>query len=1026
MLLGMLLTVCLFDQAGTAHAYGINECAASRYGSNLGCTAQDVSITGIAVAPGSPTSCVGGTTYTVDLDITVNFAVPDRWDIGIFLSRDGNDPQTLPASGGAASCSVGILPTTSPFLNLDSDGGTDTCGDGNGSINGGTGSGVVRLSAVPVACQAAPLSNGNLFIPFVVTWDNQKTPPGLTCDSIEDPLPNTTSKCNAPDSSVATEVHYGTVAAVVLPSIGKTDGIATITAGDSTTYSVVITNTTGATLGNAIFQDLAVANLTVDSLNCSATGGASCPASYSIANMQGGGIILPDMPADTSVIFTIGATVNPAAPAGTLTNTATVTVRGETNSASDTNNVLAKFGVAKAFAPASINVGNASLMSITLQNTNLAPATNLAFTDTYPTNLVNTGIPGVTNTCGGTVTAMADGNSLALSGGTLAAGATCSITINVTSSVVGAYNNSTGTVSSDQYTGGPASAYLAVEASSLATSTKSWLDLNGGEADSGDTIRYTITIRETAGVAASGVSISDPVPTTLGGLTLVSCPAGAACGVAGQTLTATNIAIPANGSVAVVFDAAIQTGTLAGTAINNCASVSNPTGIGASPCASTITVSPSAVARSGNKPLYLYDSASTPAYKLSRTRPAGTAAVTIASGASRLWALSPTLAMPVTISPSVTPLAIIPVNLYLASSVANSNRTVQVTVACSGGGPTYSQTKIFDGTALNNPYLPTTPTLVSFNNLTLSADHTCAAGQSWNLTVNNGAGSILVYPASAGNNSYLSLPSLNVIDVNSITAYNAPHPAVTTPAGGNFSPGETVYLRAGVSDPFGSYDINSAVIDITDPNGVTTSGIMTVPTGGDSGLATKTFEYAHTLPSGAVDGNWTVNVTAREGSEGTVSDDLSGVFSIYNPPGNVTLVKMKHNVGPTGYDIPGETVRYSLIVTNFDSRAIDSGSLELVDPIPANTALVAIDPVVTISNAPATTGLTLNYLGLTSATDQVEFSTDGSNFNYQPSNIVNGTDPNVTHIRFRPTGGMNGASGGNNPSFTTTFKVMIK
>jgi hypothetical protein len=224
-----------FDITTPSGTYGANECAASRYGSDLVCTAGDVSITGIAIVPGSPTKCVGGSTYTVDLDLTVNFATPDRWDIGVFLSEDGNDPQLLAGSGGSSSCSVGILPTTSPFLDLDSNGGIDTCGDGNGAINGDTGSGILRMNSVPVACKATDLSNGNLFIPFVVSWDNQSTPPGSACTSIANPVPNTKSKCNAPDGTVAAEVQYGTIQTIVLPEISKDDGISTITAGDSST-----------------------------------------------------------------------------------------------------------------------------------------------------------------------------------------------------------------------------------------------------------------------------------------------------------------------------------------------------------------------------------------------------------------------------------------------------------------------------------------------------------------------------------------------------------------------------------------------------------------------------------------------------------------------------------------------------------------------------------------------------------------------------------------------------------------------
>jgi uncharacterized repeat protein (TIGR01451 family) len=329
------------------HAYGANQCAASRFGSDLGCTAQDVSITGIALAPGGPASCIGGSSVMVDLDVTVNFATPDRWDVGIFLANDGRDPLLLPASGGSATCSVAVLPTSSPFLDLDGvpQGTADTCGDGNGAIGGGTGTGVLRVTGVPVSCQAIGLSGGKLYIPFVVSWDNQKSPSGNLCTSIADPVPNTVSKCNAPKTTVAAEVAYGTVNTVVLPTISKSNGITTIASGDSTSYTVVITNTTGVSLSNAVFTDPAVANLTVGSVTCAAAGGATCPAA-TVAAMQGAGISIPTMPVNSSVTFTINAVLG-GNPTGTMTNTAYVAVAGQANSASDTDTILAKITVRK-------------------------------------------------------------------------------------------------------------------------------------------------------------------------------------------------------------------------------------------------------------------------------------------------------------------------------------------------------------------------------------------------------------------------------------------------------------------------------------------------------------------------------------------------------------------------------------------------------------------------------------------------------------------------------------------------------
>lgn len=1033
-----------FNITVPAGTFGATECAASRFGSDLVCTAQDVSITGIAVAPGGPTSCVGGQSVTITLDINVNFATPNRWDAGLFLSSDGKTPELLPASGGASSCTVAVLdtPTINPatsFLDLDPGpwgGTTDACGDGNSSISGGTGSGVQRVTGVPVACQAVDLSGGRLFIPFLTSWDNQSSPSGSTCTSNLNPVPNTKSKCNVPDGTVLADVLKSTVELVVLPDISKTDGIATVTAGDSTTYTVVITNTTGATLNNAIFQDPAVTNLTIDTLGCAAAGGATCPASYPISAMQGGGITIPAMPANSNVTFTIGATVSASTPAGIITNTAYVTVSGESNSAFDTDNVIAKLAASKSFVPASIGIGGTSVLTVTIENSNLSAATGLAFTDNYPAGLVNTAVPNLTNTCGGTATASAGGSSLSISGGTISAGGSCTVTVDVTSAAGGAYNNSTGNITSNEYTGDPATATLAVATSSLANSTKSWQDINGGEADPGDTIRYTITVIESAGYNAIGVSVSDVVPAGLTGISIVSCPAGATCNVVGQTVTATGVSVTANGSVTLVFDATIGLGASPGDIINNCATITNPGGVGASPCASTIVVSPSAVAGTGNKRLYLN------ATSLSRVIPASSSTVTITKSSSQVWSLSPVLQMPVTISPDVTPLAIIPVNLYLSTNTASESRTVQVDVTCSGGGTTYSETKIFDGTAVNNPYLSTTATLVSFTNLTISADHTCAAGQTWDLTVRNnttgnGTRNVIVSPVSGVNNSYISLPSLSIINVDSVNSYNDTYPAVTTPPSGYYTAGNIVYVRAVVSDPFGSFDITSATVTIKDPddNAVVTNAVMTQVA--DSGASTKTYEYSYVVPVSGPSGFWTPTVTAKEGAETTVSDSGSGTFSVVLMP-SIQVAKFvvaysdPINGTTSPKAVPGSVMTYTVLVTNSGYGTVDNNTTVITDPIPANTEFYVNDiggagsgPLLFVDGTPAS-GLSYSFISLGSGADNISFSNNsGATYVYTPVSDANGCDTNITNIKISPAGVFNGVGGGN-PSFSLIYRVRVK
>jgi hypothetical protein len=93
--------------------------------------------------------------------------------------------------------------------------------------------------------------------------------------------------------------------------------------------------------------------------------------------------------------------------------------------------------------------------------------------------------------------------------------------------------------------------------------------------------------------------------------------------------------------------------------------------------------------------------------------------------------------------------------------------------------------------------------------------------------------------------------------------------------------------------------------------------------------------------------------------------------------------------------------------------------------IPANTALFVDtsggDPVSFVDGAVAS-GLSFNY-----ASD-VGFSNQpggGAPYSYVPVPDAQGFDPAVTGIRVSPTGTMNAAGGGGNPSFNLLIRVRI-
>jgi hypothetical protein len=99
--------------------------------------------------------------------------------------------------------------------------------------------------------------------------------------------------------------------------------------------------------------------------------------------------------------------------------------------------------VTKSFATSPIAVGAATRMSIVVTNPNPTVQLNaLAFTDTYPSGLVNTATPATAISCTtGSLAAGAGAGSLTLSGGTVNALSSCTYSVNTTATSPGDKTN---------------------------------------------------------------------------------------------------------------------------------------------------------------------------------------------------------------------------------------------------------------------------------------------------------------------------------------------------------------------------------------------------------------------------------------------------------------------------------------------------------------------------------------------------------------------------------------------------------
>jgi trimeric autotransporter adhesin len=565
----------------------------------------------------------------------------------------------------------------------------------------------------------------------------------------------------------------------------------------------------------------------------------------------------------------------------------------------------------------------------------------------------------------------------------------------------------------------------------LSTSTKTVVDVNGGEPDPGDVVRYTVTLVESAGVAATAVRVVDDLAAELESFAVVSVPPGAIDASTGTgtgangtgRLDVGTIFVPANGSAAIVFEARIAAGTPPATPINNTATVTNLSGPGATPAAPQLIVSPSAVPSSGTKPLYLL---SAPGVALSRNPPAASPNVTVAFGAPVSFTLTPNLALPLAL-----PAGNISVPLWLRRAGGDQTRTLQVTLANTVTGVIGSATQTLD-----LPVAPTpTPGFATFV-IPNPASATFPAGSAFRVTLTQTAPTpagrtTLVHTVgpTAGTFSHVLLNSATVVNVNSVQTFSAAYPGGA--AQGSFSAGGTVYVRAVISDPFGSFDIASARISIIDAASVVRVADAPMPQVADSGGATRTYEFAYVVPAGAPPGGWSARVTGVEGTEGVVTHTRAVGFVVLptwpalRVTKNVDVLSDPVNGAVNPLQIPGSLQRYRVTVTNTGVGFVDASTLVIADIVPANVELVVAggaEPVQFVDGT-VPSGLTFAY-----ATN-VTFSNQPGGappYDYVPVPNANGVDPNVTALRIAPAGAMAGAASGNDPSFSVEFRVRVR
>lgn len=247
-----------------------------------------------------------------------------------------------------------------------------------------------------------------------------------------------------------------------------------------------------------------------------------------------------------STSFYFDTTVNNDTPAGAvLSNQVQIQYNSQTlpattfaaSSAAATTTVMGPPGIAKTFSPSVIDSGQNAVLSVTVSNPagNPQGLTGVAFTDTYPAGLANTGNPNPQVTCtpgstAGTLSGgTSGGNTIGMSGASLAAGGSCVVTVNVSATTVGTYPNITGIVSSTNGgNGGTASATLSVGKPGITKAFSPAAILSGANST------MTLTLQNVTAVPLSGVAFSDALTNMQ-----VANPSGVVGNCNGGTVTAT-------------------------------------------------------------------------------------------------------------------------------------------------------------------------------------------------------------------------------------------------------------------------------------------------------------------------------------------------------------------------------------------------------------------------------------------------------------------------------------------------------
>ncbi|MBX3673920.1 MAG: DUF11 domain-containing protein [Burkholderiales bacterium] len=409
---------------GTVPAYGSCTVTVSVVGTAPGAQANTIPVGGVTTTNAGANGVAANATLTVVARPTVTKAYSPAQ-----IGTGGTATLTITlANANAATAITGVAftdtqpapVTTVPATAATTCGGTASQAAGSVTLAGGT---------IPAA--------GSCTVTVVVTS-------ATVGDHANTIAAGDLASANAGTNAAAANATLSVLAA---PTVAKAFAPASIFPNATSVLTITLTNPNAADITGAAFTDNypgAITNTATPAGSTTCAGGTVTAAPNGTSLALSGATI----PGGGSCTVTVNVTSNTVGVHANSTGAVTTANAGTAAGAGANLAVVGGLASTKLFSPISVALGGTSTLTITLTNPNTTTAVSgIAFTDTYPTGIANSGTPGAATTCpGGTVTAVAGGGSLALAGATLAAGANCTVTVQVAGTTAGTHVNAVGTI----------------------------------------------------------------------------------------------------------------------------------------------------------------------------------------------------------------------------------------------------------------------------------------------------------------------------------------------------------------------------------------------------------------------------------------------------------------------------------------------------------------------------------------------------------------------------------------------------